>query len=131
MARKALSRYENELKKELNKVLCEYSAQAVKNIIKIATCALDQNTRLKANIFLLDRVLGKEYVVLQDEQKDQNNEFKINVRVVDGTEVDYDEVEKEISETETEQERNGFYADEEIWTVNDSDEWGEDTYSSM
>ena len=49
MARKQLSAWETEQKKQFDEAIKKHSAQAVENIWKIANSAMDMRTRLLAN----------------------------------------------------------------------------------
>ncbi len=67
MARKPLSMWEQEQKKQFDKAVREYSVDALKNIWKIANNALDVRTRLQANIWLAEKSVGKDYRAFADE----------------------------------------------------------------
>ena len=75
--RPPLSRGTKNRKKEFDERLSAYSLSALDNVIDIADKAYNTETRLKANIFLLDKALGKSYALNGEEN--HNNELTVNV----------------------------------------------------
>lgn len=67
MARKPLSMWEQEQKKQFDEAVREYSVDALQNIWKIANNAMDVKTRLQANIWLAEKGVGKDYRAFADE----------------------------------------------------------------
>lgn len=73
MARKPLSIWEKERKPEFEKRLAGYSLTALEHIIDIANNAYDQKTRLQANIFLLEKAVGRNYTLEQSSNNELSN----------------------------------------------------------
>lgn len=71
MARKQLSAWETEQKKQFDEAIKKHSAQAVENIWKIANSAMDMRTRLLANQYIIDKFVGKDYRVCKEEERQQ------------------------------------------------------------
>ena len=113
MARKPLSVWEKNEKQILDKKIKEKSVDALENIWKIANSAMDINTRLKANIFIMEKALA-----LSDTHFDSG--MNIRITVMNGKDIDNEKIENEIQRMEQEQEN-------ELW--NDDDNWGEDVYN--
>ena len=63
--RKPLSVGMKQNKEDFDRELKTYSKKALKNIITIAENSFDANTRLKANMFLIEKAVGKNYSVLE------------------------------------------------------------------
>lgn len=79
MARKPLSIWEKERKPEFEKRLAGYSLTALENIIDIANNAYDQRTRLQANTFLLEKVVGRNYTLIQNNNNNELSNITINL----------------------------------------------------
>ena len=77
--RPALSRGTKQKKKEFELLLQSYSSTALENIIEIAEKSFNAETRLKANIYLLDRTYGKDYKATYNSNENDN---KINIRLI-------------------------------------------------
>ena len=75
--RPPLSRGTKNRKKEFDERLSAYSLSALDNVIDIADKAYNTETRLKANIFLLDKALGKSYALNGEEN--HNNELTVHL----------------------------------------------------
>lgn len=107
MARRALSVWEKQQKQEFEKQLREFSLPALKNVVRIANKSLDERTRLDANKYIIDKVVGRNFSLFNDLAEQDKQELRINlVRI--GT--------KDGKESES----------VEAWKQ--EEEWGEDTY---
>lgn len=124
--RPPLSRGTKNRKKEFDERLSAYSLSALDNVIDIADKAYNTETRLKANIFLLDKALGKSYALNGEEN--HNNELTVHLVTV-GEQY-----------TPTEQEKQDIWKaeqgleftkpdDMEDWETEDND-WGNDVYDA-
>lgn len=74
--------------------------------MNIADKALDQRVRLQANQYLLDKCVGKGYVLFDETEQKDKNLLNINLITVESNKKDFE--------------------DSEEWE--DSEDWGEDTY---
>lgn len=110
MARRALSVWEKQQKQEFEKQLREFSLSALKNVIRIANKSLDERTRLDANKYIIDRVIGRNFCLFDDLAEQDKQELRINlVRI--GT--------KDGKESES----------VEAWNTQEQEEdWGKDIY---
>ena len=110
MPRKTLSVWKREHKKQFEQELKQYSLTALKNVMRIADRSLDERVRLQANQYILDKVLGKNFVLFSE--LEQQNKETLNINLISVTE-------------------NGNNKEsgvnENIWDLG-SDDWGEDTY---
>lgn len=106
MSRKPLTQWERQQKEEFEKQLKSYSLTALQNIMNIADKALDQRVRLQANQYLLDKCVGKGYVLFDETEQKDKNLLNINLITVESNKKDFE--------------------DSEEWE--DSEDWGEDTY---
>lgn len=108
--RKPLSVGMKQNKEDFDRELKTYSKQALKNIITIAENSFDANTRLKANMFLIEKAVGKDYKAIVDETE-QNTETKIMLQIVNPKQnIDIDNINNEI---------------EQLTDNNDSEPWEE------
>lgn len=120
--RPPLSRGTKNRKKEFDERLSAYSLSALDNVIDIADKAYNTETRLKANIFLLDKALGKSYALNGEEN--HNNELTVHLVTV-GEQY-----------TPTEQEKQDIYKAEqgqEFTKPDDFEDWeteGNDVYDA-
>lgn len=110
MARRALSVWERQQKEEFEKELRKFSLPALKNVIRIANKSLDERTRLDANKYIIDKVIGRNFSLFDDLAEQDKQELRINLVTI-GTK---DGKESESVEAWSEQEQE--------------EEWGEDTY---
>lgn len=110
MARRALSVWEKQQKQEFEKELREFSLPALKNVIRIANKSLDERTRLDANKYIIDKVVGRNFSLFDDLAEQDKQELRINLLTI-GT-------------------KNGKESESvEAWNAQEQDEdWGEDTY---
>lgn len=110
MARRALSVWERQQKEEFEKELRKFSLPALKNVIRIANKSLDERTRLDANKYIIDKVVGRNFSLFDDLAEQDKQELRINLVTI-GTKNG-----KELESVDT-------------WnTEEQEEEWGEDTY---
>lgn len=110
MARRALSVWEKQQKQEFERELREFSLSALKNVVRIANKSLDERTRLDANKYIIDKVVGRNFSLFNDLAEQDKQELKINLVTI-GT--------KDGKESES----------VEAWnTQEQEDEWGMDIY---
>lgn len=110
MARRALSVWEKQQKQEFEKELREFSLPALKNVIRIANKSLDERTRLDANKYIIDKVVGRNFSLFDDLAEQDKQELRINLLTI-GT-------------------KNGKESESvDAWNTEEQEEdWGEDTY---
>ena len=110
MARRALSVWERQQKEEFEKELRKFSLPALKNVIRIANKSLDERTRLDANKYIIDKVVGRNFSLFDDLAEQDKQELRINLVTI-GT-------------------KNGTELESvDAWnTEEQEEEWGEDTY---
>lgn len=113
-------------KQDFNSKLKAYSPTALDNVITIAENSFDANTRLKANMFLIEKAVGKNYSVLEhNNDAEHNKQTKITLQIVEPKrDISINEIENEITETLTDNIEND---DSEPWK---EPSWGEDIYRS-
>lgn len=118
MARKPLSVGMKQNKEDFDRELKTYSKKALKNIITIAENSFDANTRLKANMFLIEKAVGKNYSVLEhNNDAEHNKQTKITLQIVEPKQnINVDKINNEITEELTNIDND------------DSEPWGEDIY---
>ena len=115
--RKPLSVGMKQNKEDFDRELKTYSKKALKNIITIAENSFDANTRLKANMFLIEKAVGKDYKAVVDETE-QNNETKIMLQIIEPKQdIDIDSINNEIAELTDSTDND------------DNDPWGLDIYT--
>lgn len=105
-------------KQDFNSKLKAYSPVALDNVIKIAENSFDANTRLKANMFLIEKAVGKNYSVLeQNNDAEHNKQTQITLQIVEPRQnINVNDINDEITETLTDNEND------------DSEPWEEDVY---
>jgi hypothetical protein len=110
VARRALSVWERQQKEEFEKELRKFSLPALKNVIRIANKSLDERTRLDANKYIIDKVVGRNFSLFDDLAEQDKQELRINLVTI-GT-------------------KNGKELESvDAWnTEEQEEEWGEDTY---
>lgn len=110
MARRALSVWERQQKEEFEKELRKFSLPALKNVIRIANKSLDERTRLDANKYIIDKVVGRNFSLFDDLAEQDKQELRINLVTI-GT-------------------KNGKELESvDAWnTEEQEEEWGDDTY---
>lgn len=110
MAKRALSVWEKQQKQEFEKELRKFSLPALKNIVRIANKSLDERTRLDANKYIIDKVVGRNFCLLNDLAEQDKQELRINLVTI-GT--------KDGKESES----------VEAWSEQEQEEdWGRDIY---
>lgn len=71
-------------KQDFNSKLKAYSPTALDNVITIAENSFDANTRLKANMFLIEKAVGKNFSLLeQNNDAEHNKKTKITLQIVE------------------------------------------------
>ena len=110
-------------KQDFNSKLKAYSPTALDNVITIAENSFDANTRLKANMFLIEKAVGKNFSLLeQNNDAEHNKKTQITLQIVEPKQdIDIDDIENEITEELT----NNDNDDSEPW----EEPWGEDIYN--
>lgn len=121
--RKPLSVGMKQNKEDFDRELKTYSTKALKNIITIAENSFDANTRLKANMFLIEKAVGKNFSLLeQNNETEQNKHTQITLQIVEPKQdIDIDDINNEITDTLTDNIEND---DSEPW----SELWENDIY---
>lgn len=116
--RKPLSVGMKQNKEDFDRELKTYSKKALKNIITIAENSFDANTRLKANMFLIEKAVGKNYSVLEhNNDAEHNKQTKITLQIVEPRQnINVNDINDEITETLTDNEND------------DSEPWGAEIY---
>ena len=122
--RKPLSIWEKTRKPEFEKRLAGYSLTALRNIIEIADGAFDQKLRLQANMFLVDKVVGKEYTLINSEKVQEAGNVVINVIPVqtEAENISAQDIGREITETMEESETSSSEWD---LLEDEEDEWAD------
>lgn len=107
-------------KQDFNSKLKAYSPTALDNVITIAENSFDANTRLKANMFLIEKAVGKNYSVLEhDNETKHSNQTQITLQIIEPKrDISINEIENEITETLTDSIDN-----------DDNEPWGADIYT--
>lgn len=105
VGRKRITEHERDTIKEFNNLIKEHSLDAVKNIVKISNRAMDENVRLKANVWIAEKLVGKSYSIADVEGNVQDKDINIVLNV-----------------------KNATTNDSESWNDDTSelDNWGED-----
>ena len=107
-------------KQDFNSKLKAYSPTALDNVITIAENSFDANTRLKANMFLIEKAVGKNYSVLEhDNDAEHHKQTHVTLQIIEPKQdIDIDKINNEITETLTDNDDN------EPWGA-----WGDDIYN--
>ena len=105
VGRKRTTEHERDTIKEFNNLIKKHSLDAVENIIKISNRAMDENVRLKANVWIAEKLVGKSYSIADVEGNIQDSDINIFLNV-----------------------KNATTSDAESWNDDTSelDNWGED-----
>ena len=110
-----LCRGTKQRKRDFDSRLQGYSLQALENVIHIAESAYDVNTKLKANCYLLDKTVGKEYKSIEQNRENEQKELSINLNIVkQNHSIDTEHIEHELKEIES--------------NLEDDEEWGDNLY---
>lgn len=106
--RKPLSVGMKQNKEDFDRELKTYSKKALKNIITIAENSFDANTRLKANMFLIEKAVGKNYSVLEhNNDAEHNKQTQITLQIVEPNKnINVNDINNEITETLTDNEND-------------------------
>lgn len=109
-------------KQDFNSKLKAYSPVALDNVITIAENSFDANTRLKANMFLIEKAVGKNFSLLeQDNKTEHNKQTHVTLQIIEPKQnINIDDIENEITEELT----NNDNDDNEPWEA-----WGNDIYN--
>lgn len=109
VGRKRTTEHEKDAIKQFNALIKEHSLDAVKNIVKISNRAMDENVRLKANVWIAEKLVGKNYSIADVEGNIQDSDINIFLNVKNAT-------------------TNDSESDSESWNDDTSelDNWGED-----
>ena len=114
--RPPMCRGTKQRKKDFDHKLKCYSTQALDNVIHLAESAFSAEIKLKANIFLIEKAVGKNYSALEQNKGDsQENNLNINLQIIEPKHnIDTEQIETEIKEAET--------------NLADDEEWGDNLY---
>lgn len=106
--RKPLSVGMKQNKEDFDRELKTYSTKALKNIITIAENSFDANTRLKANMFLIEKAVGKNFSLLeQNNDAEQNKQTQITLQIIEPNKnINIDDINDEITDTLTDNEND-------------------------
>lgn len=90
-------------KQDFNSKLKAYSPTALDNVITIAENSFDANTRLKANMFLIEKAVGKNFSLLeQNNDAEHNKQTHVTLQIIEPKQdIDIDKINNEITETLT------------------------------
>ncbi|RGF76604.1 hypothetical protein DWZ26_03865 [Ruminococcus sp. AF31-14BH] len=104
-------------KQDFNSKLKAYSPTALDNVITIAENSFDANTRLKANMFLIEKAVGKNFSLLeQNNDVEQNKQTHVTLQIIEPKQdIDIDKINNKITETLTDND--------------DNEPWGLDIYT--
>lgn len=104
-------------KQDFNSKLKAYSPTALDNVITIAENSFDANTRLKANMFLIEKAVGKNFSLLeQNNDAEHNKQTHVTLQIIEPKQdIDIDKINNEITETLTDND--------------DNEPWGLDIYT--
>lgn len=105
-------------KQDFNSKLKAYSPVALDNVIKIAESSFSAETKLKANMFLIEKAVGKNFSLLeQNNETKHSNQTQITLQIIEPKQdISINEIENEITETLTDNEND------------DNDPWGAEIY---
>ncbi|MGE9860984.1 hypothetical protein ACQQ93_13740 [Lachnospiraceae bacterium SGI.256] len=106
-------------KQDFNSKLKAYSPTALDNVITIAENSFDANTRLKANMFLIEKAVGKNFSLLeQNNETKQNKQTHVTLQIIEPNKnINVNDINNEITETLTDNIDN-----------DDNDPWGAEIY---
>lgn len=105
-------------KQDFNSKLKAYSPVALDNVIKIAESSFSAETKLKANMFLIEKAVGKNFSLLEQNNETKHNKHtQITLQIVEPKQdIDIDDIENEITEELTNNDND------------DSEPWGAEIY---
>ena len=118
--RPKMCRGTKQRKQDFNSKLKAYSPTALDNVIKIAETSFSAETKLKANMFLIEKAVGKNFSLLeQNNDSEHNKKTQITLQIVEPKrDISINEIENEITETLTDSIDN-----------DDNEPWGLDIYT--
>lgn len=95
-------------KQDFNSKLKAYSPTALDNVITIAENSFDANTRLKANMFLIEKAVGKNFSLLeQNNETKQNKQTHVTLQIIEPNKnINIDDINNEITKTLTDNEED-------------------------
>lgn len=85
VGRKRTTEHERDTIKEFNNLIKKHSLDAVENIVKISNRAMDENVRLKANVWIAEKLVGKSYSIADVEGNIQDSDINIFLNVKNAT----------------------------------------------
>lgn len=106
-------------KQDFNSKLKAYSPTALDNVIKIAETSFSAETKLKANMFLIEKAVGKNFSLLeQDNETKHNKQTQITLQVIEPRQnINVNDIENEIT------------ALTDSTDNDDNEPWGSDIYT--
>lgn len=106
-------------KQDFNSKLKAYSPTALDNVITIAENSFDANTRLKANMFLIEKAVGKNFSLLEHDNKtEQNKQTHVTLQIIEPNKnINVNDINNEITEELTNIDND------------DNEPWGLDIYT--
>ena len=109
-------------KQDFNSKLKAYSPTALDNVIKIAETSFSAETKLKANMFLIEKAVGKNFSLLEHDNKtEQNKQTHVTLQIIEPNKnINVNDINNEITEELT----NIDNDDSEPW----EEPWEEDVY---
>lgn len=104
-------------KQDFNSKLKAYSPVALDNVIKIAESSFSAETKLKANMFLIEKAVGKNFSLLEHNNKtEQNKQTHVTLQIIEPKQnINVNAIENEITETLTDNDND----DSEPWEEED------------
>lgn len=104
-------------KQDFNSKLKAYSPTALDNVIKIAENSFNAETKLKANMFLIEKAVGKNFSLLeQDNETKHSKQTHVTLQIIEPNKnINVNDVDNEITETLTDND--------------DNEPWGLDIYT--
>ena len=117
--RSNICRGTKQRKQDFNSKLKAYSPTALDNVIKIAENSFSAETKLKANMFLIEKAVGKNFSLLeQNSDAEHNKKTQITLQIVEPRQnINVNDINNEITETLTDNEND------------DNEPWGADIYT--
>lgn len=106
-------------KQDFNSKLKAYSPVALDNVIKIAESSFSAETKLKANMFLIEKAVGKNFSLLeQNNDAEHNKQTQITLQIIEPNKnINVDDINNEITEELTNIDND------------DNEPWGNEIYT--
>lgn len=106
-------------KQDFNSKLKAYSTTALDNVIKIAETSFSAETKLKANMFLIEKAVGKNFSLLEHDNKTKHSkQTHVTLQIIEPNKnINVNDVENEITALTDND-------DSEPWEA-----WGDDIYN--